>query len=443
MDTKVNQIPVYFSTILICIGIYLIGYHIPRYNFPLLISLFSFAFFGLFILQKSNITEKKLFALGIFLRVLLIFSVPILSDDYFRFLWDGLLIKNGFNPFEYKPSELIGQFQNSNIHNKLYSGMNSQHYYSNYPPINQWFFFFSALSDSVLGGIITLRFFIIGFEIGTYFIIKKILNRYSLNLNRIWWYWLNPLVILELTGNLHGEGILIFFLLLALYNFSKLKDFNGGLFLGLSVLSKPFSLIFFPILLLKSRRYRSKNLLLGAIPLIIIAFLPFLNWSNFNHFLQNLDLYFPSFEFNGSVFNVLKWVGYQVFNFDIITIAGPALSIISFLLIILISWLFRFRNRLVIFKALTIIFCIYLFLSPIVHPWYCILPLTLSLFTNMKFMIAWSATIFLSYGMYASDLNYNIKNSLLFIEYLIVFVILFQDLKGSFSIQKIKTGIRI
>lgn len=443
MGEKINQIPLYFSAILIGIGVYLIGYQIPRNNFPLLISVVSVAFFGLFILQKSNVKEKQLFGLGIFLRLLLIFSVPTLSDDYFRFLWDGLLIQDGFNPFEYKPSELIGQFENSKIHNELYNGMNSPNYYSIYPPINQWLFFFSALTDSVLGGIITLRLFIIGFEIGTYFIIKKILKRYSLNLNRMWWYWLNPLVIIELTGNLHGEGILIFFLLLALSNFSKLKDFNGGLFLGLSVLSKLFSLMFFPILLLKARSYRSKKLLLGAIPLIIIAFLPFLNWNNFNHFLQSLDLYFQSFEFNGSVFNVLRWIGFQVFDFDIIQVAGPVLSIISFLLIILTSWLFRFRNRLVIFKALTIIFCIYLFLSPVVHPWYCILPLTLSLFTNMKFMITWSATIFLSYGMYASDLNSEIKTSLLFIEYLIVFIILFQDLKDSFSIEKVKAGIQV
>ena len=253
MNLSIKQVPLYLSTILLGIGIYLIGYHIPRENFSILISVFALSFFGLYILQKSQLEEKTLFSLGIVFRLLLIFSVPILSDDYFRFLWDGLLIQDGYNPFEYQPTDLINHFKDSKIHHELYSGMNSPNYYSIYPPINQWIFFIASLTDSVYGGIIVIRLFIIGAEVATYSIIKKILQRYNLNDNRIWWYWLNPLVILELTGNLHGEGILTLFLLLALYNFTKLKDMNGGLLLGLSVLSKLFSLMFFPILLLKAR----------------------------------------------------------------------------------------------------------------------------------------------------------------------------------------------
>ena len=443
MNLSIKQVPLYFSIILLGIGIYLIGYQIPRENFSILISVFSLSFFCLYILQKSQLEEKTLFSLGIAFRVLLVFSVPILSDDYFRFLWDGFLIQDGYNPFEYQPTELINNFKGSKIHNELYAGMNSPNYYSIYPPINQWIFFIASLTNSIYGGIIVIRLFIIGAEIATYAIIKKILNRYNLSHNRIWWYWLNPIVILELTGNLHGEGILTLFLLLALYNFAKLKDMNGGLLLGLSVLSKLFSLMFFPILLLKARWFRSKKILLGAIPIIIIAFLPFLNWTNANHFLQSIDLYFQSFEFNGSIFNIVKWVGYQILDYDIIKTAGPILSIIAFILILLTSWMFRFRNRLAIFKALTIMFCIYLFLSPIVHPWYCILPLALSLFTKMKFMIAWSATIFFSYVMYDSSLSAELKNTLVFFEYLIVFIVLLNDLKFSFSIKKIKSALQV
>jgi hypothetical protein len=443
MNPTIKQVPLYFSTILLGVGIYLIGYQIPRENFSILISVFSLSFFGLYILQKSELDEKTLFSIGVAFRLLLILSVPVLSDDYFRFLWDGLLIHEGFNPFEYQPAELITNFKDSKIHNELFAGMNSPNYYSIYPPINQWIFYIASLPKSVFGGIVIIRLFIVAAEIATYSTIKKILQRYNLNQNRIWWYWLNPLVILELTGNLHGEGILTLFLLLALYHFVKLKDLNGGLLLGLSVLSKLFSLIFFPVLLLKARWFRSKKILLGAIPIIVIAFLPFLNWTNANHFLQSLDLYFQSFEFNGSIFNIVRWAGYKAFNFNIIKTAGPILSIIAFLLILLISWLFRFRNRLAIFKALTLMFCVYLFLSPIVHPWYCILPLTLSLFTNMKFMIAWSATIFLSYIMYDSSLSRNTKTTILFIEYIVVFAVLMNDLKKSFSFQKIKTAIQV
>ena len=438
MSLKTKETPTYISALILGVGIYLIGYQSPRENFTVLISVFTLSFFSLYVLQKSQIEEKTLFRLGVILRLLLIFSVPILSDDYFRFLWDGFLIQDGFNPYEYKPNELITTFNGSKIHNELYAGMNSQNYNTIYPPLNQWIFYISSLTKSIDGGIIIIRIFIVSAEIATYLIIKKILKRYNLNSSRIWWYWLNPLVILELTGNLHGEGILTLFLLLGLYNFAKLKDLDGGILLGLSVISKLFSLMFFPILLLKVSWFRSKKILIGAITIIVIAFTPFFNWTNANHFLQSIDLYFQSFEFNGSIFNLVKWTGYELFGFNIIKTAWPILSITAFILVLLISWVFRFRNRLEIFKALTLMFCIYLFLSPVVHPWYCILPLTLSLFTNMKFMIVWSATIFLSYVMYDYSLDGNFKNTVICFEYLVVFAVLWNDLKHSFSFKKMK-----
>jgi len=441
MSIKTKQIPTYLSAFILGLGVYLIGYKTPRENFAILISVFALSFFSMYVLQKSLLEEKTLFRLGIIFRLLLIFSVPILSDDYFRFLWDGLLIQDGYNPFEYKPNELITRFKVSKIHNELYAGMNSPNYYTIYPPLNQWIFYISSLTKSIFGGIIIIRIFIICAEIATYSIIKKILKRYNLDNSRIWWYWLNPLVILELTGNLHGEGILTLFLLLGLYNFAKLRDFNGGILLGLSVISKLFSLMFFPILLLKVSWFRSKKILLGALTIITIAFTPFFNWINANHFLQSIDLYFQSFEFNGSIYNLVKWTGFKVLGFNVIKTAGPILSIIALLIVLLISWFYRFRNRLEIFKALTLMFCIYLFLSPIIHPWYCILPLVLSLFTNMKFMIVWSATIFISYIMYDYSLDSNFKNTLICFEYLVVFAFLWNDLKHSFSFQKKKSPI--
>lgn len=443
MLIKTKKVSLSLSALILSAGTYLIGYKSHRGDFSIIISVFSLCFYSLYVLQKSKLEEKTLFRLGIVLRLILIFSLPVLSDDYFRFIWDGFLIQDGYNPFEYKPNELIAKFNDSKIHNELYSGMNSANYYTIYPPVNQWIFYLSAFTKSIFGGILLIRLLIICIEIATYFVIKRILNRYNLNHSRIWWYWLNPLVILELTGNLHCEGIMTFFLLLSLYNFARLKDVNGGILLGLSVLSKLYSLIFFPILLLKANWFRSKKILLGAIPIIIIAFLPFFNFKNTNHFLQTIGIYFHTSEFNGSLFNFLKWFGDIFFGLDINFSPGPILSFIAFILILIISWVFRFRNRLAIFKALTLMVCIYLFLSPIVHPWHCILPLILSLFTKMKFMIVWSATIFLSYVIYDNSFSDNFKNLLISFEYLVVFLVLINDLKNSFSFQKIKSSFKI
>ena len=342
----------------------------------------------------------------------------------------GWILKlSRYKPFDFKPSELSHILNDNKFTKELYAGMNSPNYFSIYPPVNQWIFYFAALTKSTFGGILVLRTIIIGFEIGTYFIIKKISHRYKIKASKLAWFWLNPLVIIELTGNLHAEGILLFFLLTGLLSLSKLQDFKGGLLLSLSFCSKLFSLMFLPVLLLKGGRYRWWKLLIGIIPLFLISFTPFLNLNNAAHYLESLNLYFQSFEFNGSIFNLVRWIGFQIKGYDIIFIAGPVLSLISGLTILFISWKYRFRNRKVIFTGLTLMISTYLLFSPIVHPWYIIIPLGLGLFTNLRSPLVWAGFVFLSYSHYDENLPSIVKSSMILIEYLTVITFLFLDLK--------------
>lgn len=380
-----------------------------------------------FLLKESN--QKFTFYLGIVLRALLILSTPILSDDFYRFLWDGFLTTQGINPFEFKPSELAPMFSNNEFANSLYNGMNSPEYYSIYPPVNQWIFYLAALPNNIFSGIVIMRLIIIGFEITTYFTIKEILKRYKFNSSRINLYWLNPIVILELTGNLHAEGILLCFLLSGLFTLTKLKDLQGGLLLALSFCSKLFSLMVLPLLLLKGGIHRWQKLLLGFIPLVVFSFLPFLNFDNIPHLLESLTLYFKTFEFNGSIFNIVKWFGFKIKGYDVIQTAGPILSLISGLIILFISWRFRYRNRKVIFTGITLIISTYFLFSPIVHPWYLIIPMALGIFTNLRFPMAWCIAAFLSYSFYDEQLNSQLIQGLFIVEYFIVGYFLIDDLK--------------
>ena len=54
---------------------------------------------------------KVIFAVGILIRIILLFAFPNLSDDIYRFVWDGSLIGLGINPYGSMPSDLI----NSNV----------------------------------------------------------------------------------------------------------------------------------------------------------------------------------------------------------------------------------------------------------------------------------------------------------------------------------------
>ncbi len=426
LQLKKHQIAIGSALLLCCT--FMIGYIIPKNNFPLEIGFFALGIAGFLFLSKLE-DIKLSFRIGLIIRLVLLISTPLLSDDYLRFLWDGYLTSEGINPFDYKPYELSEAFKESTFASELYEGVNSKNNYSFFPPVNQWIFYLSSLTGNLFGGILILRLFIIGFEIGTFLTIQKILVRFRISIQKLNLYWLNPLVVLELTGNLHTEGILIFFLLTGLLSLSKLQDFKGGILLGLSFCSRIFSFMFFPLLLLKSRTYRGGKMLLGIVPVLIFAFIPFINFTTIIQSLESLNLYFQTFEFNGSLFNLFKAIGIHLYGYDPVQTFGPLLSIISGGIILLLSWRYRFRNRKIIFTGITLMICTYFFFSSSVHPWYIIIPLALSLFTSMRFPLVWSFTVFLSYSFYDDGINLPIKNTLITIEYVVVFLVFFFDVK--------------
>ena len=43
-------------------------------------------------------------AVGLVLRLSLLTSTPMLEDDFYRYLWDGAVTANGFNPYSHAPA---------------------------------------------------------------------------------------------------------------------------------------------------------------------------------------------------------------------------------------------------------------------------------------------------------------------------------------------------
>src|SRR5688572_10224235 len=102
---KFLQKPWFLILLILTSGIayLLLGYTIPRQNFPALLGLFAWLFAAYFCFLKSPLSVKKGIWLAIFFRLILLFATPALSDDYFRFLWDGRLLVSGENPFLHLP----------------------------------------------------------------------------------------------------------------------------------------------------------------------------------------------------------------------------------------------------------------------------------------------------------------------------------------------------
>lgn len=409
----------------------LVGYFTTReQSFQFLF--LTFGLFGLsyFSLQKSSINQ--ILWQGLLYRGLLLFTLPWLSQDFYRFIWDGLLVFNDLNPYAYTPNELINQPQQfSALAGVLHENMGelSAGHYSNYPPINQFGFLFAVLweSNSLFTSIIVMRLLLIAADIGLFFLGKQLLKFFGFAQERIGWYFLNPLVVIELTGNLHWEGVMLFFFVLGWWLYAHKKPWLSSIAFALSVGTKLIPLLLVPVFI----RYQSwkKSVLMACVGLLslLLLFLPFFKDIGLENYLATIQLWFKNFEFNGSLYYIVRWIGYEIKGYNIIRQVGEVTPWLVVLIVLGFSCIKAKKTAQQVFTAMLLLLSCYYFIASIVHPWYIISLVFLSLFTRFSFPLFWSALVLLSYVTYAHP-SFQENYYLIGIEYGIVFAVLGYEL---------------
>ena len=487
MLSKIIRIPLMLS--LLSITFYIVfAYDLVRTDYVKLVSLYVALFFLFYkLIQIKKHDFWYLAGIAIISRFAFLVAIPNLSQDFYRFIWDGRMILEGFNPYLYTvESFLINNELPVNQAQELYAGMGSLNgsHYTNYPPINQLCFVIAGLftGKSVLGSAIVMRLLIIAADIGTLYFGKKLLERLHIPVHRIFWYILNPFIIIELSSNLHFEGVMIFFLIWSLYLLHKGKWQWAAVVFALSVSTKLIPLIFLPLFWqwfvkktpLKSSRGDNKSnvitnevkqsvshnevalsadkearnhILNGYTRLIgfytivglvtILLFLPFYSSTFISNYTETVALWFQNFEFNASIYYIAREIGYTFRGFNEIAVIGKYIPIVVIGLVLLITFFRKNRTMPQLITAMLLALSFYFFASTTVHPWYVATLLILSVFTNYKFPLVWSFIIILSYLAYI-NIDKAAKSENLWIiglEYLVVYGVLIWDIV---SIKKTK-----
>ncbi len=449
-----------FSLLFILIGIlfyWSFAYQLIRTDFPRMIGLWSGLFFVSYKLIQLNPNNWKLLATaGLLFRIVFILAIPNLSQDFYRFIWDGRMLLEGLNPYLSLPKVWIAQ---GNVPiaqaQELYNGMgelNGSHY-TNYPPVSQFCYFIAALfaSKSIWGSAIVFRVLIILADVGTFFFGRKLLQSLHLPEKRIFWFILNPFIIIELTGNLHFEAVMIFFIIWSLYLLHKGYWYWAALILALSVSVKLIPLLFLPLFFQKfvlgeQKGFNKLSLIRGfpkligfysiVITIVFLTFAPFLSGEFLANFSKTISLWFQNFEFNASIYFIIRWIGYQTVGWNIIETAGKILPLVAIIILLAITFIRTNRNTPQLITAMLLGICSYYFLSTTVHPWYIAVPLSLCVFTNYRFPIVWSFAIIFSYTAY---IHPDFKENLWMVglEYLLVFSILIWEIYQRFQSHKL------
>lgn len=411
-----------------------LGYGVERSDFGLLLLAYGvwFALFLYVTWRWGDKPEHRRFLLGagIVLRVAMVFGLPLLSDDIYRFLWDGRLWAAGIHPFLYTPREFLELGLTApGIDAGLFARLNSPDYHTVYPPLAQSVFYLSALAgnSSLWPGILVIKLFLLACELGTIYLLHR---RFPTGCGALI-YVLNPLPILEICGNAHFEGAVVFFVLLGLFALDRGRAVFAASSWALAVAAKLVPLLFVPLVV----RYLGwkKGLVFMAVfgVACLALFIPLFNVQVLQNMASSLDLYFQKFAFNASLFYVFWEIGLFFGQCTMDKTLGPMMAIFAAGGILVLAWRLQKNdirlNTIMLFAAVW-----HLLWSSTVHPWYLSLPLVLvrskstvdsrqsTVFglRTSHFALFWSGTVILSYSHYAGG-GFQEHYGLIALEYLI------------------------
>ncbi|MBT2557804.1 DUF2029 domain-containing protein [Hymenobacter sp. ISL-91] len=434
--------PAHLFALLLSAAAYgLLAYATPRSGFGQLAGLLALAFGLYWWLLKTGLPLRQGLLAALLLRLLWLPALPALSDDYHRFRWDGLLLSEGQNPYRYRPDELAGPTASVRTNNQqpttinqelpaLYPRLNSPHYYSVYPPVDQAAFGLAAwlAPASERGFVVALRGLLLLAEAATAGLLLALLRQFGQPPERALWYLLNPLVLVELTGNLHFEGLVGCFVLLMLWLLARGRTVAGGGALALAVATKLLPLLVLPLLL---RRLAWPQLLRFGLALavaLVALFGPFLSLELVENIGRSLNLYFRSFEFNASVYYLARATGQWLSGYNQIALLGPALALLTAAGGLLLAATERQPNWATLPRALLLLLTLYFLLATTVHPWYLAPLVLLSVFTRARYALIWSGMAVLSYAAYRTT-TYTESLGLVALEYTVVLAVLVLDFR--------------
>ena len=412
-------------------SIHYISYHITQssfYQYFVCYSLFFLSYLTFIKLKIFNNYKSLIFMLICLISILP--SFPSLSDDIYRYYWDGNLIGLGINPYKYTPTQMLA-LQIDSFDYSVYEHLNSQNYFSVYPTVSQIYFFIaSSFSNDVEEfGVILRALYILTLVIIWLVLFKsKYYNKWKYPLTL---FFLNPLVVIEGIGNLHTEFLACCFIILFFLFVSLSKLYQAIAALVSAILVKLNPGIFVIFFLANFKKYHKQ--IIYILSFVVIGMLPIFLGIKPANFLSSIDLYFRRFEFNASIYYLLRWVGMLLSGYNLIAFIGPLLGLIGIILIARTAINYKDQGITGILLFGYYSFFIYLLISTTVHPWYIMILLLLGLMLNKKTPIIWSFLIGLTYINY-SNMEYFENLWFVAFEYVVVLSLFLLEEKRSLNL---------
>jgi alpha-1,6-mannosyltransferase len=229
-------------------------------------------YFGVAWLSLRTKDSRALLLLGLIFaalfRLSILFSPPYLSDDIYRYIWDGRVQSAGINPYRYIPADKsLAQVRDD----KIYPKINRRDYARTiYPPVAEGaFLLITGFSESVTW----MKAGMVGCEAITVWALIQLLTSFGFARQRVLIYAWHPLIVWEFAGSGHVDALAIAFIALAVLARRKRWEALTGFLLACATCVKLFPAVLFPALY---RRW-SWKMPLAFVGTILVTYLPYLS----------------------------------------------------------------------------------------------------------------------------------------------------------------------
>lgn len=220
--------------------------------------------------RQARVMEMAaILVLGGAFRLLAFPSLPTLSHDAYRYVWDAHLVTHGVSPYVHPVNDpALAPLRDTTI----WPMVNWRDAVTIYPPGAQLLFL--AVHVVAPLNIWAMKTAIELCDVLAGFVTLLLLRQRSIDLRRVIVYWWSPIPVVEFAANAHIDAAAVLWLLVALLlarSTHRLAHLGAGVFLGLAALTKLYPLIFALALL----RRRGWSFVLGLAATLILVYLPF------------------------------------------------------------------------------------------------------------------------------------------------------------------------
>ncbi|SEN13854.1 glycosyltransferase [Nitrosomonas marina] len=269
------------------------------------------------------------------------------SDDVYRYLWEGKIVRAGESPYQF-----VADHAHYAVYRDAYwEKMNHRDKLTAYPPLAE--LVFAAVSSLAYSPWAFKLVFIIA-DLCVVALLMLMLRQYALDVRNVLIYALNPLTLYAFAGEAHFDVLMILAILLSVFCADRRIYAGAWLCLGIAIQIKVIAIVLIPLFLWHCN-WRYSWLLLVPLLLPSLYFL-----GTLHNMLQGLWEFGGMNAFNGPVHSVIN-----------VALQGQAVwpvFIVAALFGLVMICIIRMSKNPV--KAAYLLISALVLLSPVVHYWY-------------------------------------------------------------------------